>query len=150
MSFDICEQKMRTLIIKAGIEIRKLKGLPEEKNITVIYNETAPLLGIAPIQFTSDKMDHLPTPGESVRENPKLAQICPKCGERTYYVRDLCRGCKEAEGGKYKTKLECFKCHYTERSEEPSVVWLGRWKIDFGMQTKASLGIKTVTDEGIK
>lgn len=150
MSFDLCEHKIRSLIIRAGIEIRRLKGLPEEKNITVIYNETAPLLGIAPLPLSSKEMNHLPTPEESVRENPNLAEICPKCGQKAYFLRDLCRGCKDAEGGKYKTVFECHKCHHKEKSEESMVVWLERLGIDFKMQTKKSLGIKTLTDKDLK
>jgi predicted amidophosphoribosyltransferase len=94
----------------------------------------------------------LPTPEESARANPDhpMVNICPVCRKKSYYLTSICRSCKESEGGKYKTVLECFECHHKEKSEDPIVVWLDKWKIEYKTQTKASLGIGTLTDEGVK
>lgn len=152
MVFDVCDHKIRNIIISAGQIIRQIKGLPEEKNITVIYNETAPLLGIVPVQLLSNMINKFPTVEESARENPNhpLVQICPKCGKKSYFLRGICKGCKDSEGGKYKTIFQCFECHHQEKSQEPMVVWLDRLGIDFRTQSKKSLGIETVTDDGLK
>lgn len=152
MDFDLCEHRIVQLIIRAGNLLREAKGLPEEKNITIIYNETAPLFGIIPKQHSSREADHLPTPEESARVAPQnpYVQTCPECGEKSYYMVAICSSCKASEGGKYKVQFDCFKCMHSEKSEEPMVVWLERLGIDFGTQTKASLGIKTLTDDGLK
>jgi len=152
MAFDACEHRIRNIIIRAGKIIREAKGLPEEKNITVIYNETAPLFGFASIQLSSRVIGHLPTAEESARDNPDspLVQICPKCGKKSYFLHGLCRNCKDSEGGKYKTIFKCYECHHEEKSKEPMVVWLDRLGVDFKSQTKKSLGIETITDDGIK
>lgn len=152
--WNACEQRVKTMVIELGKIIREAKGLPPERNITVIYNETMALLNMVPSNFitTPGAASHLPTPEESARENPNNPYVldCPVCGEKSYYFTALCSSCEASEGGKYKVKFECFKCHHTEKSEEPVVVWLNKLGIDFGTQTKESLGIKTTTDEGVK
>jgi len=80
----------------------------------------------------------------------KLTSECPSCHKRSLVLHGLCRSCKDAEDGKYKTMLRCGECGYSQRSEDPIVTWLDKLGIEFGTQTKESLGIKTVTDEGIK
>lgn len=152
MKFDPCEHKIRQIVIKAGKIIRLLKGLPEENNITTIYRETAPLLGLQPIQLSSKIANSLPTIEESAREDPNspLVQICPKCGKKSYVLHPICKGCKDSEDGKYKTIFQCFECKHEEKSKEPMVVWLDRLGIDFRTQSKKSLGIKTMTDNGLK
>jgi hypothetical protein len=152
MQFDPCEHQLRNFIIKAGVIIRQLRGLPDEKNITILYEETAPLFGITPAPLYSSDVDHLPTPEESARENPQspFLQICPKCGRNTYLLKGLCGGCKDSEGGKYKSIRSCMDCKHQEKYEKPMVVWLEELGIDFSTQTKKSLGIQTVTDDGVK
>ncbi len=152
MDFDACDHKIRQIIIKAGEIIRQAKGLPEEKNITVIYNETAPLFGIIPIVISSNIASHLPTPEENARQNPNhpSVQVCPKCGKKSYFLYGICGKCKDSEGGIYKTMFQCFECKHQDKSKESMVVWLERLGIDFRTQTKKSLGIKTLTDNGIK
>jgi len=152
MAFDECDHRIRNIVIRTGKIIRQIKGLPKEKNISILYDETAPLLGLIPSNLSSNNYNHLPTPEESARGNPNspLVQICPECGKKSYVLRGLCRSCKDAEGGIYRTMFECFECKHKERSKEPMVVWLDRLGIDFKTQSKASLGIKTVTDDGLK
>lgn len=152
MAFDPCEHKIRQIVIKVGKIIRSLKGLPEENNITIIYNETVPLLGLYPTQLSSKIVRNLPTVEESAREHPDspLVQICPKCGKKSYFFHSICPKCKDSEGGIYKTIFQCFECKHQEKSKESVVTWLDRLGIDFRTQTKKSLGIKTVTDDGLK
>jgi len=147
VAFDPKIHQIKIMIIRCGQLLD-----PDEKNITKLYEETSRKLGVPLIATSTAETDHLPTPEESARENPDNphVQVCPKCGEKSYFMLGLCRTCKDAEGGKYKTMFECYKCHHKEKSEEPVVVWLERLGIDFGTQTKASLGVKTVTDDGIK
>lgn len=160
--FDSCDHEKRLLIIRAAKLLREAKGLPEEKNVSLLFQEAAPLFGIIPVQLSTKDVSHLPTPEESAKElvderratanamKAKLIQICPACGEKSYYLRGICKSCKESENEKYKTMWQCFKCKHFEKSEDPVVVWFERLGVDFGTQTKESLGIKTITDEGLK
>jgi len=147
MSFNIEEHQERQKIINYGRE-----RWPEENNITILYKKACVEMGIEEKVLTSESVNHLPTPQESAKENPHhpLVQICPECGKKAYTLRGLCRSCKDAEGGIYRTMFECFECKHKERSKEPMVVWLDRLGIDFKTQSKASLGIKTLTDAGLK
>jgi len=152
MGFDPCEHRIRQIIIKAGKLLREAKGLPTEKNITILYDETALLFGIEPIRLSSTEVDHLPTPEESARANSDnpLVQICPKCGEKSYVPSSICQGCKESENGKYKMKLECYRCKHSERLEKWLVQWMNENQIEIPDGMKRNLGIKTVTDDGLK
>ncbi|RPI56016.1 MAG: hypothetical protein EHM49_01190 [Deltaproteobacteria bacterium] len=146
MAFNPDVHQIKLLVINCG----KLLW-PEERNVTTLYRKASEALGIPTIETTSASATHLPTPKESAQERPeKFASTCPKCGEKSYYIVSLCKSCKASEGGKYKVMFECYKCGYSEKSEEPMVVWLERLGIDFGTQTKKSLGIETLTDEGLK
>ena len=158
MAFDPCPHKITQLILKAGAIIRQLKGFPEEKNMTVLYNETAPVFGLDITQFSSKDADHLPAPHEMKKENgtPIIPlRICSQCGKEAMQMFGLCRTCKDAEGengeiGKYKVRFECMECHFKEKSEKPMVIWLQEMGVDFGMMSKKNLGIKTVTNDGLK
>jgi hypothetical protein len=159
MAFDVCEHKIRQIIIKAAEELRKVKGLPEEKNITILFNEAAPLFGIAPISLSSRKDgDHFPAPHEMKDDKGKFIvprRDCPQCHEKESMVLGpLCRSCEDAQkdeyGGPYWTMWQCTKCQFKEKSEKPYVKWLVEFGIDFQSGTKESLGIKTYTDEGMK
>jgi len=45
----------------------------------------------------------------------------------------------------------CLQCgKYKDRSEKAMVTWLEEFGVDFGNQSKKSLGIQTMTDEGVK
>ena len=55
---------------------------------------------------------------------PKLD--CPKCGhQKSMQLRPLCGGCKEAQGGKFKTAWRCLKCGHEEVSGKGITQW---WK----------------------
>lgn len=147
MVFDAKEHSERIKIINYG----RTKW-PNEKNITKLYQMACKDLGIDPKTISTSTASHLPTPEESARENPrsKFSIICPKCNKKSYVIFGLCKSCKDAENGKYKTMFKCYECKHEEKSTEHMVIWLQRLGIDFGTQSKQSLGIKTITDKGEK
>jgi hypothetical protein len=153
MAFNPEIHQIKLIIIKCGEELRKARGLPEEKNITTLYEEASSILGIPTIQTTTQDADHLPAPHEMKKEDgmPMIPlRKCPKCEKDAMQIFGLCPDCEDSEGGKYETKFECSECHYSEKSEKHMVLWLQEMGVDFGNQSKKELGIKTITDEGLK
>jgi len=153
MSFDPCPHRITQLVLRAGAIIRQLKGLPEEKNVTILYNETAPMLGVAIIPMNSRVTNHLPTPGEIRREDGKFVvprKECPKCGA-TMVLGPICRSCKDAEEGKYRSGYKCITCQFVdEKTDEFFSQRLSRMGIEVPDGMKETMGIKTLTDEGLK
>ena len=157
---------MRLKIIRAGAEIRRSKGLPPENNITVLYNETAPLFGIEPKPLLSTDADHLPSPDEMTDEEGKSIipnKDCPECGRKeSMILGSVCAKCKDSEGGKYRSMWCCGKlgrdrkivpgtgCGFKEKSEKVMVQQMDEMGIDYQNKSKKELGIKTYTDEGLK
>ena len=158
MAFDPEIHKVKEIIIKCGRALREAKGLPEELNISILYEEASLALGLPLIQTTTADADHLPAPHEMKSENgmPVIPLTkCPKCGKDSMEMLGLCHTCEDAKGengeiGKYKVKFECKECHFQEKSEKPMVLWLQEMGVDFKMISKKNLGIKTITDDGIK
>lgn len=158
MEFDVCEHRMRLLIIKFGKLLRKERGLLEEKDVTLLYEWTAPLLNIKIIPLSSKDMNHLPAPHEMKDADGEFIiprRDCPKCGKKDSVVfASICPKCKESEGGKYKSGWKCENegCEYIEdKSEKPYLQELREMKIPLpksGM--KRELGIKTITDKGLE
>jgi len=153
MTFDPCPHQITQLILKAGSIIRQLKGLPEENNITILYNETAPLLGIAVKQMNSSDATHLPSPGEMKDESGKFIvprKYCFKCGG-TMVLGPICPSCADAEGGKYKSGYKCELCQFVDsRSDEFFAQRLSRMGIEVPEGKKQALGIQTLVNEGLK
>jgi hypothetical protein len=155
MTFDPCPHQITQIVLKAGAIIRQLKGLPEEKNITTLYNETAPLLGI-PIRTMSYRdVNHLPSPAEMVNNKGAFLiprKDCPNCNEKnTVMLVSLCPSCKDSEGGKYHSAWTCQKCGIiTEKSEKFLTQVLNEMKIEIPNGRKQDFGIKTITDNGLK
>jgi hypothetical protein len=158
MAFDPKVHEVKQILIKCGRALREAKGLPEENNITILYNEASMALGVPLIETTTLDSDHLPSPREMMNPNglPVIPlQKCPKCGKDSMEIFGLCPTCEDAKGengepAKYKTKFVCKECSYSERSEKHMVIWLQEMGVDFGNQSKKELGIKTITNEGIK
>jgi hypothetical protein len=184
MAFDPCEHQIRRIVIKAAGEIRKAKGLPEEENITVLFNETAPLLGVFVADLSSVKIDHLPGPyeiGQTPVQNSQASkiskkliehkQICPKCGKKSMELFDICRSCPDFKLG-FRSEWRCIGI----RDETGKIVDMGcgekvktnkfmtQWFKEFadadpefkdlldsaGTLSKQEMGIRTVTDTGLK
>lgn len=146
---DPCKDKVSRVVVNAGRIIRELKGLPEEKDITALYKEAAPFLGIY-LPGSSKAVDHR-APSPRMKEEKRKLNIpkkdCPSCKEKDCMeLFDLCRGCQKVR--KYKTKWQCLKCNFKEKSEKAYVQWLDELGIDFKPGLKVDLGIKTSMDEG--
>jgi len=154
MVFDPCPHQITQLVLKAGAIIRKLKGLPEEINITVLYNETAPLLGIIVAPMNSRTVDHLPSPSEMKDEKGQFVvprKDCLSCGDKeTMLLTPLCKSCEDAEGGKFKTAWICSVCQNKEKSEKFFTQWLNELGVEIPNGSKQAMGIKTLTNEGLK
>jgi len=155
MTFDPCPEKLTQIVLKAGALIRQLKGLPEEKNITILYNETAPLLGIPVKRMSSKEVDHLPSPAEMMNEKGGFTiprKDCPNCSDKnTVSLVSLCPSCKDSEGGKYHSAWTCQKCGVImEKSEKFLVQVLTELGIEIPNGSKNDLEIKTLTNDGLR
>lgn len=167
MVFDPCEHQKTQMVLKAGAIIRQLKGLPEENNITTLYNETAPLLGILVKSMSSSTANHLPSPSETKDRSGKFIlprRDCPACGkENSLQLNPLCLSCSDAEGGKYKSMWFCGDmqpgtrdlipdtgCGHKERLEESLLQYCVEHKIELPVGMKQYTGIQTMTDKGLK
>ena len=164
MTFDPCPHQITEIVLKAGAVIRQLKGLPEENNITILYNETAPLLGIAPKLMSSKDVDHLPAPHEMKNDQGNFTiprKDCPQCGRKDgLSLKSICPSCTDSEGGKYHTMYSCEEmgldgkligCGFkTEKSERFMAQRMSEENPDWEGGMKQELGIKTITDSGVK
>jgi hypothetical protein len=143
--FDACLHQIRRLAIKAGKEIRKAKGLPEEKNITLIYNEVAPLLGLSPEPL--DSLIHgskTPSPHETmVNGRPLIPRAdCPQCGEKdTLIPSSICRTCEDWEQG-FRSRYRCLNCNYEEKFTKTLSEWASEVNPDWRGGMKAEVGIE--------
>ena len=125
------------------------KLFPEEKNISTLLKKYFEPHNITPPRFSNTGTRRPPTVQDSMTEKGHLIQ-CPQCKAFTLKLFALCHSCKESERGAYKTKLQCDACGYTQRSPKNVIEWLTIFRVDFNSQSKKSLGIKTVTDDGVK
>lgn len=167
MAFDPCKHQITQLIIKAGAAFRVLQNLPEENNITKLYNEAAPLLGIEPIQKNTTKDgDHLPAPHEMRKPNGSFVvprKDCFPCGRKeSMMLVALCQSCEDSEQGKYKTMWLCGEkdlngvfipesgCGHKDKSEKFFTQWMTEMGIEIPNGPKKDFGIKTMTDDGLK
>lgn len=156
MVFDPCPHQITQVIIKAAILRRKELGLPEENNITTLYKELAPLLGIPIARMTSGQVDHLPSPSEMKGEGGNFViprKDCPKCGTKDGKILiSLCPSCKDSEGGKYHSAWKCMTrdCDEIEKSEKFLTQVLSEMGIEFQSGSKKEAGIQTLTDDGLK
>jgi len=156
MKFDVCEHRIRNIAIRAAREIRKAKGLSEEGNVTVLFEWIAPILGIPIVKFNSRMADHLPSPAEIKDYRGEFIipnKPCPQCGKTTF-LGSICQSCEAAEGGKYKSGYTCDEkrggCGLVDdKTDEWISQRLKRIGIKIPDGTKESLGIKTLTNDGL-
>ena len=166
--FDVCKHQITQLIIKAGTVFRKMQNLPEEKNITKLYNEAAPLLGMEPIQMnTAMDGDHLPAPHEMRKLDGSFTvprKDCPQCGKKeSMRLIGICRSCADSEGGKFNSMWYCGEqdpnkmlipasgCGAkTDKSPKVYTQVAHELGVEIPTGLKADLGIKTMTDDGLK
>ncbi len=158
MAFDPEIHKVKEIIIRCGRALREANGLPEENNITILYEEASRALGLPLIQTTTADADHLPAPHEMMAPNGKFTiprKDCPHCGgKETVFLGPICASCadaKDEEGKiKYRTMWQCGSCKAKDRSEKFFSQWMTELGIEMPTGTKESLGIKTFTDGGLK
>ena len=154
MTFDACEHQVRQVVIRAAKEIRKARGLPEESNITTLFNEIAPLLGVPSVNLSSAQIDHLPAPHEMVNEKGRFVvprKDCPKCGiEENMILSSICGSCADAESGKFHSAWLCPTCQYKEKSGKFFTQWLTELGVEIPTGHKQDMGIKTLTDDGLR
>jgi len=164
MVFDPCPHQITQIILKAGAVIRQLRGLPEENNITILYNETAPLLGIAPKLMSSKDADHYPAPHERKDEQGNFTiprKDCPQCGRKDgLSLKSICPSCTDSEGGKYHTMYSCEEigperkplgCGFkTDKSEKFMAQQMSEMNPDWAGGMKRDIGIDTITDDRLK
>jgi hypothetical protein len=151
MTFDPCPHHIRNLVIKAAKLRRKELGMDIENNITVLYNEMAPLLGIPVVQMNSKTIDHLPSPAEMKNKDGKLllpAKDCPKCGEKqSVFPMSVCTSCEDWKNG-YRSSWSCIKkgCGYKELLKTPYAALLDEvapgWGSGFKKYVQTNEGIK--------
>jgi len=155
MEFNPCPHQITQIVLRAGKIIRQLKGLPEEKNVTILYGETAPLLGIIVAPMDSRIVNHLPSPAEMKDEKGRFVvprKECSKCGG-IMVLGPICPSCKDSEDGKYKSgyKCEVKTCEYVDdKSEKFFIQRLNEMGVEIPTGPKRVMGIKTLTDEGLK
>ena len=155
MAFDLCQHQIIQLLIKVGQSVRELRGEQEEKNISILHREALEFLKMPlPVQSTSKEADHLPFAYEVTDQGGKFViprKDCPQCFQKgSVVLAPLCQSCKEAEGGKYKSIWTCTKCSWKEKMSKAFI----RVLEDLGIASlpegdKRSLGIKTMTDQGL-
>ena len=152
MAWDPCLHLLKTIIINAERECQRLEGKPRDRNITNLYSEGCIRFGVAPVIGLSTERAHLPTPEESAKDNPDSPWVfaCPICHEKSYVLQKICKECKDSEGGKYKTKFVCYKCKHMEKSEKYLVQWAKELNIELKSGMIREMGIKTITDKGLK
>jgi hypothetical protein len=138
---------------------------PEEQDLTVVYEKARQRIGMdpivtstsAPVAGTISNQGVTATVEQDAQRMLNLARSMeieykcpnPNCNSQKVILMDLCRNCKDGQAG-YRSAIECPVCHTREKFDKPIAVWLKELGIDFGMQSKRSLGIRTLTDEGVK
>ncbi len=168
MEFDACDHKIRQLVIRAGTEFRRLQGKPDEKNISILFNEAAPILGVLPVQLSSANVNHLPAPHEMRKPGTNIPIVpvrdCPHCNKTgSFRLDSICPSCSDSEGGKFHTMWFCGEmdrttrelipgtgCGAKDKSDRFYMQWLNELVPDWQSAMKQDAGIRTVTDEGIK
>lgn len=165
MAFDPCDHKIRTMVVEFGKALRKVQGLPEESNITILYKEGLKAIGVEEVKITSATADHLPAPHEMKDDQGKFIvprKDCPQCGRKDgLSLKSICPSCTDSEGGKYHTMYSCEEfgsftgkpigCGFkTDKSEKFMVQKMSEENPDWQGGMKQDLGVKTVTDSGIK
>lgn len=135
-----CDQRVNNILILIGKYFS-----PGEKNITVALKIASEKLGVRVQTIEGGKRE-----GLNKFINGGVVFKCLKCGGDGMRVIPLCPTCEASEKGKYKTQLKCALCNFEEKSIKYTVQWYNEFGFDYKSGTKKELGIKTLTDEGLK
>lgn len=140
MNFDICSHNLNRLLIIIGKE-----KFPNIKDDTEAMMAASLAYGIPFQKQVSSKGNKLP----GIEETGPFF-ICPNCKEKGLVIYGLCKTCADAEQGKFQAKLVCKLCGHEEKSRKHIVTLFHEFGFDFKNGTKKELGIKTITDDGVK
>jgi len=164
MAFNPEIHKVKEIIIKCGRALRVARGLPEELNISILYEEASLALGLPLIQTTTADADHLPAPYEMKNDQGKFIvsrKDCPQCGYKDgLSLKSICPSCTDSEDGKYHTMYSCEEmgpegkkigCGFkTEKSEKFMAQRMSEENPNWEGGMKQDLGVRTITDDGVK
>lgn len=164
MVFDASVHRETLRLIEVARQLRRDKGLSEERNVSILHQEGAAYEGKEVVKFTSKKVNHLPAPHEMQNDNGKFIvprKDCPQCGRKEgLSLKAICPSCTDSENGKYHTMYSCEEmgpegkplgCGFkTEKSEKFPAQIISEENPDWEGGMKKDLGIKTHTDNGIK
>ena len=151
MAWDACKHLLKMVIINAERECQRLEKKSNEPNITLLYEAGSRRFGVDYIETNSrDDAKKLPGPYDNESESRMPILKCPGCGKWSFKLYGICGGCKDSEDGKYHSAWKCDHCDYIEKTEKFQTQILNELGVDFGNVPKAKLGIRTITDEGIK
>jgi len=166
MTFDPQVHQDRITLIHAATVRRRLKGLPEEKNITILYNEICSILELPLIEITSKDANHFPAPAKMKTDTGQFVlprKDCSQCGKKeSMMLVALCQSCEDAEGGKYKTMWLCGEkdlngnfisgsgCGMKDKSDKFFTQWMTELGIEIPTGPKKDFGIQTITDKGVE
>jgi len=140
VSLEIEQHQIRARLLEIG---KKL--LPGESNVAALLQAASKATGIPYKRVSSIISDHLPTPQET---GPFY--LCPSCKEKKMVIIELCFGCSQSEGGKYKTLTQCIGCNEIKKFPLHLGELFNYLGIDFTLSKKSSLGVKLLTDNGIE
>ncbi len=151
--FDACDHRIRRIVIKAAEEIRRARGLPEEKNVTILFNETAPLLGVV-VKEINSRDAPIPQVSEWINKDTGKFIIprkgCPRCGG-AMVLGPICPSCVDSEDGKYKSGYKCELCQFVDDKNEMFFAQrLTGMGVGVPEGVKQTLGIRTLTDKGLE
>ena len=164
MAFDASVHLETLRLIEVGRQLRIEKGLPEERNVSILHQEGAASEGKEVVKFTSRKVNHLPAPHEMQNDAGKFIiprKDCPQCGRKDgLSLKSICPSCTDSESGKYHTMYSCEEmgpdgkplgCGLkTEKSEKFMVQRISEENPNWEGGMKQEMGIMTVTDSGVK
>jgi len=135
-----CTQYINSILIRCGGVL-----LPDEKNISVLLKYAGDKLMINPGRILSyGKREFV------LNEDVGPLFKCSKCGEQKLVINSLCGTCKASQKGKFKSQVVCRGCGFTEVSVKFITEWYKEFGFEFKGGSKKELGIKTLTDEGLK
>ena len=164
MAFDANVHLEKLRLIEAGRRLRLEKGLPEERNISILYQEGLTAEGKVAVSTTSRTVNHLPAPYEMKTSEGNFIvprKDCPQCGRKDgLSLKSICPSCTDSENGKYHTMYSCEEigpdrkplgCGFkTEKSEKFMTQRMSELNPDWEGGMKKDIGIDTITDDGLK
>lgn len=137
MPFYPCPHKLNLVLIRCAQLL-----WPREQNISILIKRISKILNVAPEPLSSSITTQLPAPADPGPRYP-----CPRCKSIKLVIEWLCGHCKDAEGGKFKTKVICEECGYKEISPLFVSEWFKVLNVETVSAFKEHIGIATHQDK---